>query len=379
MHSTGQYEIDWGDLNPHHDSLDNKIEKVGNKYVWKGESKASEAGSWDNWRCHNCGEIIPKGQAGKHKDETGHRDISKFKEGDPNDFITWESKASEGEGSPYAVGNHTDWFATAWGDDEDQSAIPNTVQCEYCFDQFNIDDQQGMINHINSVHDAGVDPVTGDTNKSWGESKAKEDYLGNSGGSGHGYGEQLPESIAKHYENNRWSGHDGLVDYYATCKICGKEISAFSLDKYGIHLVEEHGITESLASETNGYIAFYEDQQTEIYADTSYDAQKKAIDFFNPPESKKHTVTVMIAEQDGEQITHTFTEAIDWYSKIEDLASKSGVKRIPVENFLSTIGANDDENIAMMNFEMDSSMYNWNGQTQKAILEGIHIYFSQVK
>jgi hypothetical protein len=56
---------------------------------------ASEAGSWDSWRCHNCGEIIPKGQAGKHRDETGHRDISKFKEGDPNDFITYESKANE--------------------------------------------------------------------------------------------------------------------------------------------------------------------------------------------------------------------------------------------------------------------------------------------
>ena len=81
------------------------------------------------------------------------------------------------------------------------------------------------------------------------KAKSSEDYLGNSGGSGHGYGEQLPESIAKHYENNRWSGHDGLVDYYATCKICGKEISAFSLNKYGIHLVEEHGITESKANE----------------------------------------------------------------------------------------------------------------------------------
>ena len=66
---------------------------------------------------------------------------------------------------------------------------------------------------------------------------------------------------------------------------------------------------ESKASEVNGYIAYYDGQQTEIYADTSYDAQKKAIDFFNPPESKKHTVTVMIAEKDGEQVTHTFTES----------------------------------------------------------------------
>ena len=66
---------------------------------------------------------------------------------------------------------------------------------------------------------------------------------------------------------------------------------------------------ESYASEVNGYIAYYDGQQTEIYADTSYDAQRKGIDFFNPPESKKHTVTVMIAEKDGEQVTHTFTES----------------------------------------------------------------------
>ena len=65
-------------------------------------------------------------------------------------------------------------FHQAWGDDADQSAIPNTVQCEYCFDQFNVEDQEGMISHINSKHDADVDPVNGDTNKSWGESKASE-------------------------------------------------------------------------------------------------------------------------------------------------------------------------------------------------------------
>ena len=68
---------------------------------------------------------------------------------------------------------------------------------------------------------------------------------------------------------------------------------------------------ESKASEVNGYIAYYDGHQTEIYADTSYNAQQKAIDFFNPPESKKHTVTVMIAEKDGEQVTHTFTESED--------------------------------------------------------------------
>jgi len=68
------------------------------------EALTGEVGSWDSWRCHNCGEIIPKEQAGKHRDETGHRDISKFKEGDPNDFITW------GEADNYPAKNkNADW------------------------------------------------------------------------------------------------------------------------------------------------------------------------------------------------------------------------------------------------------------------------------
>lgn len=72
-------------------------------------------------------------------------------------------------------------------------------------------------------------------------------YLGNSGGSGHGYGEQLRESIDRHYKNKKWIGHDGLVDYYADCKICGKHISAFSMYDFEVHLVEEHKIKEDIS------------------------------------------------------------------------------------------------------------------------------------
>jgi hypothetical protein len=72
-------------------------------------------------------------------------------------------------------------------------------------------------------------------------------YLGNHGGSGHGYGEQLRESIDRHYKNKKWIGHDGLVDYYADCKICGKKISAFSMYKFEVHLVEEHKIKEDIS------------------------------------------------------------------------------------------------------------------------------------
>ena len=75
----------------------------------------------------------------------------------------------------YAMGNYTDWFML-W-DEHEENVKPDTMGCDYCFDQFNVEDKQGMINHINSKHDAGVDPVTGDTGKSWGESKASEDYF----------------------------------------------------------------------------------------------------------------------------------------------------------------------------------------------------------
>ena len=83
------------------------------------------------------------------------------------------SKSSESE---YAMGDYTDWFML-W-DEHEENVIPDTMSCDYCFDQFNVEDKQGMINHINSKHDANVDPITGDTNKSWGESKAKANEEG---------------------------------------------------------------------------------------------------------------------------------------------------------------------------------------------------------
>jgi len=126
--------------------------------------------------------------------------------------------------------------------------------------------------------------------------------------------------------------------WVSECKQCGAEFTEFDYDNsensVRNHLMSEHGIDDSHLGNT----------------------------LYNQNEAKASEMSTS-----------------DWDSKIQKLAGRSGVKRIPVENFLSTIGANDDENIAMMNFEMDSSMYNWNGQTQKAILEGISIFFNQVK
>jgi len=52
----------------------------------------------------------------------------------------------------------------------------------------------------------------------------------------------------------------------------------------------------------NGYIAFYKGKQIEVYANSSYEAQKKAAEQFKA--KKAWEVTVKLAEKDGEQVTH---------------------------------------------------------------------------
>lgn len=60
-------------------------------------------------------------------------------------------------------------------------------------------------------------------------------------------------------------------------------------------------------NEQNGYVAFYKGRRTEVYANTSYEAQKKAAEFFKA--KKSYDVTVKLAEKDGKQVTHVATEA----------------------------------------------------------------------
>lgn len=59
--------------------------------------------------------------------------------------------------------------------------------------------------------------------------------------------------------------------------------------------------TQELAM--NGYKAFYKGRQTDVTADTSYEAQKKAAAFFKA--KKSHEVTVVLCEKKGKQVTHT--------------------------------------------------------------------------
>lgn len=55
----------------------------------------------------------------------------------------------------------------------------------------------------------------------------------------------------------------------------------------------------------NGYICFYKGKRTEVYANTSLQAQDKAKTIFKA--KKGYDITVILAEKDGEQVTHTAT------------------------------------------------------------------------
>jgi hypothetical protein len=57
----------------------------------------------------------------------------------------------------------------------------------------------------------------------------------------------------------------------------------------------------------NGYMAFFNGKKAEVYADSSLQAQERAIAYFKPAKSKRHMVFVMIAESNGQQVTHSTT------------------------------------------------------------------------
>jgi len=59
--------------------------------------------------------------------------------------------------------------------------------------------------------------------------------------------------------------------------------------------------------------------------------------------------------------------------EIEKLASRKGVKRIAVENFLSTVTNNSDSYFARLNLGRDAALYDWNHETVQAIEDGIRM------
>lgn len=59
------------------------------------------------------------------------------------------------------------------------------------------------------------------------------------------------------------------------------------------------------SQQQNGYVAFYNGKRLELYADTLLQAKEKAVQAFKAPKSKAHMVSVVLAEVDGKEVTHT--------------------------------------------------------------------------
>ncbi len=59
--------------------------------------------------------------------------------------------------------------------------------------------------------------------------------------------------------------------------------------------------------------------------------------------------------------------------EIEKLATRPGVKKIAVENFLMTVHHNTAVHAALYNLAMDAKLYGWNRATVNAILAGIKL------
>jgi hypothetical protein len=73
--------------------------------------------------------------------------------------------------------------------------------------------------------------------------------------------------------------------------------------------IQDHGVwddslPESKLQEQNGYVAMYNGQKAEIYADSLYAAKVAAIEKFGVRPNQEHMVTVMLAQKDGEDVTH---------------------------------------------------------------------------
>lgn len=55
----------------------------------------------------------------------------------------------------------------------------------------------------------------------------------------------------------------------------------------------------------NAYLAYYKNRKAEVFAETAYQAQKKAAEQFKA--KKSYEVDVYLCEVDGKQVVHTPT------------------------------------------------------------------------
>jgi len=52
----------------------------------------------------------------------------------------------------------------------------------------------------------------------------------------------------------------------------------------------------------NGYKAFYNNKEIDVYANDLYSAKLKAIDAFKPRKSQQHMVSVCLCEKDNKEV-----------------------------------------------------------------------------
>ena len=57
----------------------------------------------------------------------------------------------------------------------------------------------------------------------------------------------------------------------------------------------------------NGYICFFEQKRIEVHAENLLQAKEEALKQFKPCKSKRHLVSVHLAECNGEQVTSVIT------------------------------------------------------------------------
>lgn len=55
----------------------------------------------------------------------------------------------------------------------------------------------------------------------------------------------------------------------------------------------------------NGYIAIHKGRKIEVHAETSYEAQCEAAKLLGVKDSKRHEITVVLCEKQGQQVTHS--------------------------------------------------------------------------
>jgi hypothetical protein len=65
--------------------------------------------------------------------------------------------------------------------------------------------------------------------------------------------------------------------------------------------------------------------------------------------------------------------------EINKYASRKGVKRIAVENFLGSLGLAGSMRGELINMQSDAVLYGWNSATQNAITAGIKKAYKSTK